>query len=99
MTSDREEHLEAILSRMVPQLRAKYIAGQQEHGGCLEIKGMINAITQASGEISDQICYNDVALQNAIELREIALEFVSRGECIELAFIVLRKLNGEVQES
>lgn len=49
MTSEHEQHLERILSRFVADCRAKYEAGQIEHGGELWKKPGIleNAIEEA----------------------------------------------------
>ena len=55
MNADQTAHLDRIVNRLSADLRAKYEAGQQEHGGNLwEKPGMLE---QAYAEVLDLATY------------------------------------------
>ena len=55
MTTEQDAHLARITARLTADLRAKYEAGQQEHGGNLwEKPGMLE---QAYAEVLDLATY------------------------------------------
>ena len=55
MTVEQETHINEILSEFNDEARAKYEAGQQEHGGNIwEKRGML---THAIEEAIDQVVY------------------------------------------
>jgi hypothetical protein len=62
-------HLDRIVSRVSADLRAKYEAGQEEHGGNLwEKPGMLE---QAYAEALDQCIYLLTAIEQRDERRRI----------------------------
>jgi hypothetical protein len=55
MTTEQETHINQILGEFIAEAKAKYEAGQQEHGGNLwEKRGML---THAIEEAIDQVMY------------------------------------------
>jgi hypothetical protein len=69
MTAEQDAHVERIVARLSADLRAKYEAGQQEHGGNLwEKPGMLE---QAYAEVLDLATYLLTLMEQRDQRRRI----------------------------
>ena len=69
MGPDNHAHLERVITRFSADLRAKYQAGQEEHGGEMWLKsGMLE---HAYAEALDLVCYLATALEQQERLRRV----------------------------
>jgi hypothetical protein len=69
MTEEQHAHVERIVRRLTADIRAKYEAGQQEHGGNLwEKPGMLE---QAYAEVLDLATYLLTLMEQRDQRRRI----------------------------
>src|SRR5580765_1605893 len=72
MTPDRVKHMKSILKRFKREFSAKYIAGQNEHGGVLESP---DCLTEASREALDLVAYLTCARGKMHQIDSILLSW------------------------